>query len=149
MVGQLTFPRLGLLLCGTLLLAGCGGGGAVATKGEMAPEERHILKVASLYAQYKREHKEKAPASLDDLKAYAKKLPKEKQHQFGVEDPERMFISPRDNQPYGLNKVGPESEGMNRILVYEKVGVNGRRMTASPVGTVAEMDEGEFRKWVK
>jgi hypothetical protein len=115
----------------------------------MAPSEQHILRMVTIWMQYKREHKNKAPASVDELKAYAKKLSKEKQQQYGVDDPDKMFVSPRDNQPYGMNKVGAEMGGMNKVLFYEQVGVNGLRMTASTIGTVAELDESEFRRWVK
>ena len=140
--------RLGPLLLGVLLLGGCGRGGGVA-KSELPSDQQHILKVASLCAQYKRENRAKLPTSIDELKAFAKKLSKEKQKQYGVDDVEKMFISPRDNQPYGINNTGSEHAGMTKILVYEQVGVNGKRMTASSLGTAQEVDEDEFRRWVK
>jgi hypothetical protein len=132
-----------------LLLQACGGGDGGPVKTAMAPSESHILKIVTVWTEYKKDHRNKPPTSLDELKAYAKKLSKDKQKQLGIEDPDKMFTSPRDNQPYGLNRVGTEMGGMNKILFYEKVGVNGLRMTASTMGTVAEVDETEFRRWVR
>jgi hypothetical protein len=61
-----------------------------------------------------------------------------------VDDPDRVLISPRDHQQYVLNPV----PGMTSVLVYEKTGVDGKRQTASTMGTVAYMDEETIRNYV-
>jgi hypothetical protein len=144
-----TFLLPGLLSLALIgcLLAGCGY--EKPTRTERDPGERPILRVLSLYSAYRTAHGNKQPQTIDQLKAWVKGLPKEKREALGVEDPDRVFISPRDNQPFQLNPVvAGAMGGQQSIVIYEKNGVNGVRMTASTQGTVSEYPDDIFRQRV-
>lgn len=128
------------------LLVGCGGTYQGGGKTELAADERHILKLSTLWMDYKGTHKGKAPESAEELKKYAKTLKPEKLKQIGIEDVDKAFISPRDNQPYKLAKVSTEHGGMTRVLVYEQTGVGGVRKVASSMGNISEMSDEELRQ---
>jgi hypothetical protein len=131
------------------LLIGCGSG--KPTRTERDAGERPILRVLSLYSAYKTAHN-KQPQSTDQLKAWLKGLPKEKQTALGIENPDQLdqiFLSPRDNQPYQINPVTAGAMGgQQSIVIYEKNGVDGVRQTASTQGTVSEYPEDLFRQRV-
>ena len=73
-------PVLGLLI-------GCSRG---PTKTDLAPEEKHILKLASLYTDFRAKHG-RPPNDIEDLQGFARGMSKD--------DLDKAFISPRDNQP--------------------------------------------------
>jgi hypothetical protein len=110
--------------------------------------EQHILRVASLYGLYKNTHKGKGPATMDELKAWVKKMKPAELSKLKITDVEQTFTSPRDNQPYQLNDLRKAPGGMGGVLAYEKVGVNGKRMTVSSMGTTAELSEASMREAV-
>src|SRR5437016_3303122 len=86
----------GLMLAASL--AGCGhsGGG-----GNVDKEKQHILHVVELAREYEAATKKK-PTKIDDVKDWAIKEGK---------GSDADFVSPRDQQPYGL------MEGMTGLLI--------------------------------
>jgi len=138
---------LGLLLA-CALVVGCTGGSKQGHAAKEQPaENNHILKVVSLWQDYKTAIGH-APANADELKTWAKQQDQAKLTTHGIDDLDKAFVSPRDNQPYGLVQTGTQMGGMTKVLVYEKTGVNGKRLTASSMGTAAEVDDQEFKRWV-
>lgn len=137
---------LGLSLL-AVVFAGCGRQQA-ELKSERDPGERPILKVLSIYSRFQRENN-RSPANTEELKGWLKRQDKTVREQLGADDVEKVFISPRDNQPFQINPPNPRvMGGQGRVVIYEKVGVDGKRQTASSMATVAEMDEETLRRYV-
>jgi len=65
-----------------------------------------------------------------------------------VDDPDAIFISERDGQPYVVNYVAAAGGKVPEVVAYEKVGVSGRRMVGFSTGVVADLDEAQFREAV-
>ncbi len=133
------------------LFAGCK---PKVTKADLASEEKHILKVASLYSSF-RSKNARPPNNLDELKSYARGLKKDDLANRGIDDLDRAFISPRDNQPYKVvgtaaaKSVGKGGPPMPVVAIYESQGVDGKRMTASGMGGGAsEMTDEQIRQYV-
>lgn len=134
----------GLALVGFITTLGCGQR-APAPKEE---SEVHILKIAMLWNGYRNAHSKKPPASVDELKAWALTLKPDQLATYKIDNVEDAFISPRDHQPYQLVKPGKTPGGMMPYLVYEKVGVKGKRMTASNMGSTREIDEAKLKEQI-
>jgi hypothetical protein len=132
------------------LLVGCR---KPPTKTDLAPEEKHILKLAALYSDYRSKHG-RAPSSLEELKTFARGMKKEDLASRGIDDIDKAFTSPRDNQPYKLVGPQPKPTGkggppMPMVVIYEAKGVNGKRMVASGMGGGAfELGEDKLREHV-
>src|SRR5438067_6889241 len=75
-----------------------------------------IHNLASLCSQYALKHKKK-PASIEELKAWLKKLSPSERQELRVEDPETALTSPRDHQPFVLVRGGAATP--RDILAYE------------------------------
>jgi hypothetical protein len=144
-------PRQILLVLVLGFIAGCG---EKVTKSDLAPEEKHILKLASLYTDF-RSKNGRPPKDIDELKGFTRKMSQQDLAARGIDDIDKAFISPRDNQPYKLvppqaaKPVGKGGPPMPMVVVYEQTGVNGMRMVASGVGGGAfELDDARLREYV-
>src|SRR5438128_1150214 len=118
--------RISSLLFLSLGLVGCHGSSG---EDNVDKEKRHILRVAQLTQDYSATTK-KRPGSIDDVKNWAVKEDK------ATED---EFISPRDQQPYGL------TSGMMGLSIYEQTGKNGKCFLYS-TGTVREVSPEELTR---
>jgi hypothetical protein len=132
-------------------LPGCSRG---PTKTDLAPEEKHILKLAALYSEFRGKNG-RGPNNLEELKTFARGLSKEDLASRNIDDLDKAFISPRDNQPYkvvGAQAARRPAQGgppMPMVVIYEATGVNGKRMVASGMGGGAfEMDEEKLKEHV-
>jgi hypothetical protein len=134
-----------------LALAGCLAVGCGSHADQKLPDgTTHIMKVSTLYAAYRRANNNKAPASADELKAWAGKLPKQQLEQMGIDDLDKALISPRDNEPYQLAPPmtkGPAARmGIQGVVAYEKVGVNGKRLMVSGMGSATEVTDEQLKE---
>jgi hypothetical protein len=137
--------RTHLLLawCLPLLVAGCEGPAG-------SPVAPHFKQFGALYEKYKQK-RGKPPESTDELREWVKKLPKSEIETLGIEDLDRAFVSPRDQQPYVIvpaKKAGRGGRGgpARGVIAHEQTGVDGKRLVLMPRGyTVMEMDEERFR----
>src|SRR5439155_9574819 len=77
---------------------------------EQPSAEARIQKIGALCNTYAARQRKK-PSSIDELKAWLKKLDKTDLAQMGIEDPEAAFVSPRDNEPYVLVKSAGSGPG--------------------------------------
>jgi hypothetical protein len=122
------------------LLTGCG------QKIEPQPlpaAEAVIRKLGSLYHDFgATQHKK--PANMEELKAWAKKLPKTRLADLGIEDVEAIFVSPRDNQPYVLVHGGPA--GPWQVVAHEKTGKDGKRYVVTAMGSALEIEDAAFKQ---
>jgi hypothetical protein len=119
------------------------------------PEEKSALhKVALLYGFYTRDHKGKAPASLDELKRYAQTLKKEQLAPLKLEPGQldAVFVSPRDREPFVLRPAPPGGaipDPLNPpVIAYERNGSGGKRYVAFVTSNIEEVDEARFRQLV-
>jgi hypothetical protein len=126
----------------TFLANGCRQG---VPDREQPSAEARIQKLAGLSSSYAAKQRKK-PASIDELKAWAKKLDKTELAQMRIEDPESAFVSPRDNQPYVLVKSA--GSGPGDVLAYEKTGAGGKHYVVTPMGSAFELDDVELKRRV-
>jgi hypothetical protein len=140
-----------VLVVALVLLAGCGRG---SRKADLPVEEKHILKLAALYSDYRAKNG-RPPTTIEELKGFAKGLSQQDLAQRGIDDVDKAFISPRDNQPYKVVGPQPRRSGpgapppMPMVVIYETTGVNGKRMVASGMGGGAfELDEPRLKEYV-
>jgi hypothetical protein len=117
---------------------------------DLDPNERHIMQIVFLYKDFQGAHQGRGPRDAQELKTWAKGLKKDKLAAQGVEDLDKAFTSPRDNQPYVLvdPKAGRSGQGGRppMLLVYEKTGVEGKRMGANGMGYAFEMNEERLKQ---
>ncbi len=136
-----------VLAVAVCLLGGCHKGPVGADR---TPDEKHIVKIVSLYNDYRGAHHGQEPRDAKELKEWAKGLKKDKLAARGIDNLDEAFTSPRDKQPYVLvtgKAAKPGAFGRPALLwVYEKTGVDGKRMGANPMGYAFEMDEETFKK---
>ena len=105
-----------------------------------------IQKAASACRQFAASHK-RQPSSVDELKAWAKKLPKTQLDYMGIENLDEAFISPRDQQPYVI-RGGSQKPGPMMIQMYEKTGEGGKRYVATNTGSILELEEQAFNQFM-
>jgi len=131
----------------------CFGGCAREQTAGPARDPSGVRILAQMYGQYLRTHGGKAPADEKTFKAYVRAamakgagLPAEAVGR----DPESLFISTGDGKPlvilYGPAAMrGPQTgPGGMPVVIYEREGVGGRRLVASPLPAVEEVDEEHF-----
>ena len=142
--------KAALLLAAVAALYGCSSRGGPSTP----PEELLTLKpIARFYGNYFQTHQGNPPPDEAAFKAFLKESQNADllKAEHKVTDIDKMFISPRDNQPYVIfygripNSSGP---GGAPVVAYEKKGREGKRYIASAVGAIEEVDEAAFRKLV-
>jgi hypothetical protein len=102
-----------------------------------------IRNLASLCSQYSVKHK-KRPASIEELKAWVKKMSPSERNELRIEDPETAFVSPRDNQPFVLVRATTPRD----IIAYEKVGEGGKHYIVTATGGAIELDDAELKRRV-
>jgi len=143
---SLVTRRLGYLIALSFLLSlavGCG------SSPDPRPKEgqSHILRVASLAQHFRTKYK-RFPEDAEELKKWAQALKTDELRRMGIDNLEEVLVSPRDKQPYQINKPGNDPQakmGMVSVLVYEKEGVRGKHMTASSMGSYSEVPRDELK----
>src|SRR5260221_3729851 len=92
-----SYLQPGCVVLFALILAGCG------PSTQPQPDAQvHIQQIAGLYMYYASKHNETGPGSVDELKTWANALPATEKQSFGDGNIEKLFTSPRDNQPYQI-----------------------------------------------
>lgn len=133
-------------LFGALLLVcfavGCGSG--VPSNITMPEGKQHILHAANAWTEYKRANK-KEPASINDLKDWTKKQKPDLLSRMGITDPDKAFVSPRDNELYGLVSPGKNNPMGLGTVIYETKGIGGVHLTASNMGSSGEMTDEQLQ----
>jgi hypothetical protein len=104
-----------------------------------------IQRLASICREFAASQKKQA-ANMDEVKAWAKKLPKDKLDWLKIDDVEEAFVSPRDQQPYALVRGAAQKPGPMMIQAYEKVGEKGKRYVVTTTGSVLELEEAAFKQ---
>jgi hypothetical protein len=138
---------LRLLVCSCLALGlGCSSQG---TGADAAPDTSRIKELAALYSSYMELHGRRPPASEAEFKEFVAKDGAPLLKEAGVSAVDDLFVSPRDNQPYVVHYGQDAAKRLDRgPVIYERNGVNGRRLVGHRLGYVNEVDETEFRELV-
>lgn len=144
------FSRLPGIFCAAVaigMMGGCGGAKSDVPVGDAA---ENIRKLTLAYVQYAGAHGGKGPA---DKKALAKAVADD--NLITVEEAEKFFVSPRDNQPYVIRwsqRPMGRPEGPNppkpNILIFETTGADGTRYVADGQMSVKELSEERFNQLV-
>ena len=131
------------LACGLMVvvaLVGCGGGGGAASSDEDAQFRvltRFYTRVSTELGRPPKdeaEFKEKIKAVNPDLSA------------VGAASVDDLFVSERDGQPVVV-VYGEPLKGSD-VVMYEKTGVDGKRMVGHKIGSVEEVDAARFGELV-
>jgi len=127
-----------LALLGILVGAGCGKA--------PPPENRTLRDLAVQYGRYASQNQGMGPPGAKELKEFIKE-----NATVPVDDVEKLFISPRDKQPYvvyyNLQLGVPNSKG-GPAIAHEQVGANGKRFVALMTTRVEDADEDRFNELV-
>ncbi len=143
-------PRLMMALALLCAIAGCGNPGRTNKQ----EEESSLKPLAKFYGDFVNQHRGKPPADEDEFKTFLKEASNTNllKAEFQITDIDKLFISPRDNQPYVIYyKTISQSQGPGGapVVAYEKTGVNGKRFVASVLGGVVQLDDSAFSSMVK
>jgi hypothetical protein len=130
-----------------LLPVGCGGKG-----GELSEGEKNIQALSVMWGRHISSNRGQSPPNEAAFKKFIQTTGKDELTGMGL-DPnnlDKLFTSPRDNQPYGLAyrmpATTPGADGTMPMVIWEKTGVNGKRMVANSLGKIEEIDDAEFTK---
>ena len=134
------------------LSLGCSAGKKASDN--MAKEQSRLKMLANYYTSFVSQNMGRVPPNEQIFKQFVqKKLPNRQPDQQKV-SLEEIFISERDQKPFVV-LYGPAAQSGPRngpagmpVVMYEQDGVGGRRLVASSMGAVEEVDEEEFQKLV-
>jgi hypothetical protein len=107
--------------------------------------------LAILYGRFLAQHRGQPPANEAEFRTFVDKEAPSLLEQFAVKDVPSLFVSARDNQPYVIlygRLTGPPGPAGQPVFAYEKAGVGGKRMVATSLGAVEEVDEAKFKELV-
>jgi hypothetical protein len=82
-----------------------------------------------------------APRDQQEFKS-AINLPPASMEKFSIKSLDELFVSERDGQPLVV-AYGPGRPASD-VVVYEKAGVDGKRLVGRHLGTVEEVDDATF-----
>ncbi len=105
------------------------------------PEDHARLKALATVYAYASRDLGRPPRNTDDLlPTFAK---------AGIENASEYFLSTRDGTPYviiwGVD-LDNKYRGSDLILVYERMGIEGRRLAIACNHSLVEIDEDKFKK---
>ncbi len=118
---------------------GCGGGGG----GDRSPTdaEKNLLALGTAIANYTSKNA-RPPADLTQVKTWLKSVDAKKLQDWGITDVEKIFVSPRDSQPYLYAKP---VELQSPIYAYETTGVDGKKQMVGYALHVEEVSEDQLQ----
>lgn len=115
--------------------------------------DRNLKALAVLWGKYSNKNRGAGPSSEADFKKWIKSLPGSELEALNVNGvvADSIFVSPRDNQPYGIAlkvvQTGiPNPNGPGMMVVWEQTGVNGKRMVSDMLGRIEEIDQATFEQ---
>jgi hypothetical protein len=114
--------------------------------------DKQMMTLVSIYSTYRSKHGGKAPATVVELKKWVKSMKPDELDRLGFSDVDRLFVSPRDNQVFGMTQPRNDKAarmGAQGLIFYEKEGVNGKHMTVAGMGArPAEIDREMLKQRV-
>jgi hypothetical protein len=118
---------------------GCGG----SADRDRTPTdaEKNLLALGTAIAHYTSKNA-RPPADLTQVKTWLKSVDAKKLQDWGITDVEKIFVSPRDNQPYLYAKP---AELQSPIYAYETTGVGGKKQMVGFALHVDEVSEDQLQ----
>jgi hypothetical protein len=135
-------------VCGALLVAIAGCGGGSDSNAKLAEVNSNSMqRLANLYFTFQLSNDFRGPKDEAELKTFIAGINPEKLTLVGV-DPNAidvLFVSPRDNQPFKIRYgVKGSAMGSSEPVIFEAVGVDGKREVGFLNMTQREVDAGEY-----
>lgn len=117
-------------------LAGCGGAG-------LSKNDDNLRRIGTYYGRFLSQHKGVPPKDETQFKDFIRKIEPEV-------DLEKIFISPRDHEPYVVKynlkgAGGVDATKQPPIVVHEKKGVDGKIRVARSMGQYEEVDASSIK----
>jgi hypothetical protein len=141
--------RIGLCIGGLTLFWTMGCGSARESEER---EQSNLKPLAVLYGQFTGQHRGQPPENEAQFREFVRTQGPAALASFGITDPESIFVSSRDGEPYviryGADQAGPPGTSEPRVVAYEKTGVGGKRFVANALGAIEEVDEARFKELV-
>ena len=132
---------LAALACG-LAVSGCGSN---ATPPPPSDGEKNLQALGNAIAMFQGA-KKRYPNDLKELKAWLKTAKASNLKARGIDDVEKIFTSPRDNEPYLYAK--PVSS-IPPALAYEKTGSGDKKMVVGHHLIVEDVQEDDLQARLK
>jgi hypothetical protein len=107
--------------------------------------EKNLQALGNAIAMYQ-SAKRAYPPSFQELKSWLKTAKASDLKARGIDDTEKIFVSPRDNEPYVYIK--PVSE-VPPVLAHEKTGAGGKKMSVGHLLIVEEVEEADLTARIK
>jgi hypothetical protein len=131
------------------LSLGCGGADPADLLA--AANDSNVQRLANLYEAFQSRHNWRGPKDEEEFKSFLKGWNPKKLSNIGV-DPnavDDVFISSRDGKSFKVRYGVPgHIMGSNAAVVFETIGVDGRRMVGFLNMTKREVDNAEYdRLW--
>jgi len=105
-----------------------------------------------LLAKFAAKHGGDAPADEAALRAFLADLPPHERSHAHVTDPDALFVSPRDQQPFVVRYGGRmppfpgEQATAEHVVAYERSGAQGKKLVVYGNGQIEEVDEARARE---
>ena len=112
-------------------------------------QQSNIKPLGMMYGQFQGRHG-RPPTDDAELKKFVEEN-RATLSTWGVSDPQTIFNSPRDNNPYVIRYGelrGEKTSTGTHVIAYEQEGAAGKRFVADTMGNVMEVDAEELKKYV-
>ncbi len=118
------------------------------------PQQRqHIQEIFHFYLVHKMRNQSTFPTDAEALKTWAvaqSDTEKEMFVRMGIGGKEESaFISPRDQQPYLVQKIPTGDPMFGAVVALEQEGVDGKRFVVFDSGRAEEIEEQQIKSWMK
>lgn len=143
-----SFAAMVSVIGGLLLAIASGCAQRESTQAQVAS---NLKPLAVLYGKFTGSHRGRSPENEKEFKDYIKSLSESDLAALKISDAEKLFVSARDGQPYVVvygGPKGPAGSSSSPVVVYEQVGVGGKRFVATALGAIEEVADARFREMV-
>lgn len=123
-----------------VVLAGCTGNQGAGSTTQLT----HVRMLTGLHTRASTELR-RPPKDEQEFKEFIKNSDVSLEN-MGVNSVDEIFVSERDGQPLGV-AYGSPLKGSD-VVVWEKTGVDGKRLVGHSIGMVEEVDEAKFKELV-
>jgi len=107
--------------------------------------DSNIKRLASLYWAYQKQHNWIGPSDEQEFKTFIKGYKKLQRIGIDPNNTEAIFVSERDSEPYSIRySVVGSMQGCDKPVVFESLGVSGKRNVAFLNMTQREVDSEEY-----
>lgn len=143
---QVKRKRLLIVFAASLTMIGCFGGNSV--EDELAGLNRNNIKrLVNLYFTYQQQNNWEGPENEESFKAFVREYSPRKLERIGI-DPAKtddLFVNERDGEPFKIRfGVTGSMMGCNKPVIFESVGIDGKKMVGFLDNTEREVEQSEY-----